>query len=54
MTTPALLALHHVQRAMPPGGEPQARAFQGALPGMDRLYLDDPFGNRLDLLEITG
>ncbi|AMY69350.1 VOC family protein [Frigidibacter mobilis] len=124
MTAPALLALHHVQLAMPAGGEAQARAFYGALlgltevpkpaplqgrgglwfergslrlhlgveapftparkahpafavqglaaladrlqeaghptraeidlPGMDRLYVDDPFGNRLELLEITG
>lgn len=122
--TPALLALHHVQLAMPAGGEPAARAFyttllglpevpkpaalqgrgglwfeRGALrlhlgveepftparkahpafavrglaalarrlekaghppraeihlPGMVRLYVDDPFGNRLELLELDG
>lgn len=121
---PALLALHHVQLAMPEGGEAAARAFYGSLldlpevpkpaalqgrggvwfergnlrlhlgveapfvparkahpafavqglaalasrlheaghppraeidlPGMARLYVDDPFGNRLELLELTG
>ncbi len=121
---PALLALHHVQLAMPEGGEAAARAFYGGLldlpevpkpaalqgrggvwfergnlrlhlgveapfvparkahpafavqglaalasrlhkaghppraeidlPGMARLYVDDPFGNRLELLELTG
>lgn len=119
----ALLALHHVQLAMPEGGEAAARAFYGTLlglpeipkptalqgrgglwfergslrlhlgvempfaparkahpaftvqglaalagrlrgaghppraeidlPGMARLYVDDPFGNRLELLELT-
>jgi len=121
---PALLALHHVQLAMPEGGEAAARAFYGTLlglpevpkpaalrtrggvwfergslrlhlgverpftparkahpaftvqglaaladrlhkaghppraetdlPGMARLYVDDPFGNRLELLELIG
>ena len=34
-------ALHHVQLAMPTGGEADAIAF----------YADDPFGNRIELME---
>lgn len=33
----ALLALHHVQLAMPAGGETRARAFYGGLLGLDEV-----------------
>jgi catechol 2,3-dioxygenase-like lactoylglutathione lyase family enzyme len=33
----AFLALHHVQLAMPPGGEDQARAFYGDVLGLDEV-----------------
>lgn len=33
----ALLALHHVQLAMPSGGEDQARAFYGDVLGLDEV-----------------
>jgi hypothetical protein len=38
-----IVRLDHVQLAMPAGGEGLARAFY--------IYVDDPFGNRLELLE---
>jgi catechol 2,3-dioxygenase-like lactoylglutathione lyase family enzyme len=37
MTTFAFARLHHVQLAIPPGGEPQCRAFWHDLLGMDEL-----------------
>ncbi|MET0820294.1 MAG: glyoxalase [Aeromicrobium sp.] len=37
MTTFALARLHHVQLAIPAGGEPRCRAFWGDLLGMDEL-----------------
>lgn len=38
MTGPAI---HHVQIAIPAGGENAARQF----------YVDDPFGNRMEILQ---
>ena len=54
--------LDHVQLAMPAGGESDARAFYAGLLGLqdagaavtedgDSVYVDDPFGNRMELLE---
>ncbi|MST32640.1 hypothetical protein GHK86_07890 [Acidimicrobiaceae bacterium USS-CC1] len=56
--------IDHVQLAMPAGGEDRARAFYTGLraagvavgedeplPGYRRVYVDDPFGNRIELLE---
>ena len=37
MTTFAFARLHHVQLAIPTGGEPECRAFWGGLLGMDEL-----------------
>jgi catechol 2,3-dioxygenase-like lactoylglutathione lyase family enzyme len=37
MTTFAFTRLHHVQLAIPPGGEPRCRAFWGDVLGMDEL-----------------
>jgi catechol 2,3-dioxygenase-like lactoylglutathione lyase family enzyme len=37
MTTFAFARLHHVQLAIPTGGEPECRAFWGDLLGMDEL-----------------
>jgi hypothetical protein len=48
-----ITALDHVQLAAPPECEPAARAFFGGLlepPGVRRFYVDDPSGNRLELL----
>src|SRR5262245_50068299 len=39
-----------VQRLRDAGIEPRA---DDPLPGYDRVYVDDPFGNRLELLEPT-
>jgi hypothetical protein len=38
-----IVRLDHVQLAMPPGSE--------ALEGFERVYVNDPFGNRIELLE---
>jgi len=61
-----VVGIDHVQLAMPPGREGEARAFYADLLGIcevpkppslalrgdyDRVYVDDPFGNRLELLE---
>jgi hypothetical protein len=79
-----LVALDHVQLAMPPGGETTAEAFYAGVlglvrvpkpcfavrdlwafvaahgldarwsdeqPGTIRCYVDDPFGNRLELVD---
>lgn len=57
--------LDHVQLAMPAGGENAARDFYARtlgipevqkpphqpLEGYDRRYVDDPFGNRIELME---
>ena len=44
--------LHHVQLAIPSGGEARCRAFwDPEFPGQDRFYAADPFGNRLEFLE---
>jgi hypothetical protein len=54
--------LHHVQLAMPAGGEARARQFHQGLLGIpeapklrgyERVFVDDPFGNRIELLEPT-
>lgn len=37
MTTFSFARLHHVQLAIPAGGEPECRAFWGGLLGMDEL-----------------
>lgn len=41
--------IHHVLPAMPPGGEAKARAEE--LPGISRVFVDDPFDNRIEVLE---
>jgi hypothetical protein len=51
MRADRLPAIHHVQTAMPEGGEADARRFYGDLPGYARFYLDDPFGNRVEILQ---
>ena len=52
--------IEHVQLAMPAGGEDLARNFYAGilglkedepLEGYHRIYVDDPFGNRIELLE---
>ncbi len=44
-----IVGLDHVQLAMPAGGV-GARADE-PLAGYDRVYVDDPFGNRIELME---
>jgi hypothetical protein len=48
--------IEHVQLAMPPGKEFEARTFfsfntDEPLEGYDRIYVNDPFGNRIELME---
>ncbi len=43
-----IVAIDHVQLAMPAGQEQAAREFY--LPGQARCFVHDPFGNRLELL----
>ena len=59
--------LHHVQLAMPAGGEARARAFYASIPGIPEVpepagsarrggcwfdtFIADPFGTRIELLE---
>lgn len=38
--------LDHIQLAMPPGGEPQARTFYGALLQLDELRKPEPLAQR--------
>lgn len=45
--TPSVTAIDHVQLAMPAGREDEARRSEGH----DRVYVDDPFGNRIELIE---
>ena len=87
--TRTILGLDHVQLAMPPGREEEARRFyrdllglteahpafvvndletlaltlrehghpsvqDQLLAGYDRLYVDDPFGNRIELMQASG
>ncbi len=40
-----LQAIDHVQVAIPAGGEDKA------LPGHERVFIFDPFGNRLEFLK---
>lgn len=69
--TVGLIAIDHVQLAMPAGGEAKARAFYASLlgleevakpaalardaplPGQNRVHVADPFGNRIELIELT-
>jgi hypothetical protein len=44
-----IVGVDHVQLAMPAGREAKARRFYAR--GYDRVYVDDPFGNRIELLE---
>ena len=48
-----IISIEHVQLAMPPGGEPLAREFYANPLGIPqvRVYVADPFGNRIELLE---
>jgi len=41
--------IDHVQLAMPAGGEGAAEV---PLSGIERVHLADPFGNRIELLEL--
>ena len=45
-----MVALDHVQLAMPPGEEMAAEAFYAGILGF-RKYVDDPFGNRLEIID---
>ena len=47
-----ITGIHHVQLAMPPGGEAKAVGFYEGVPGIpfDHIYVDDPFGNRIELI----
>jgi len=55
----AILGLDHVQLAIPVGGETQAREFFAELlgtndkpiEGYDRIFTQDPFGNRIEIME---
>jgi hypothetical protein len=47
------LAYDHVQLAMPAGREDDARAFYAEdadVPGTRRAFVNDPFGNRIELI----
>lgn len=61
--------IHHVQLAMPAGGEDEARGFYADVLGLRelptdvvdddaidtrRFYTADPFGNRIELVEARG
>jgi hypothetical protein len=52
-----LVRIDHVQLAMPPRGEAAAEeSYSGVrwseeVPGTVRCHLDDPFGNRLELID---
>jgi catechol 2,3-dioxygenase-like lactoylglutathione lyase family enzyme len=41
-----VIALHHVQLAMPPGREPEARAFYGGVLGFSELPKPEPLAKR--------
>ena len=43
--------IDHVQLAIPVGGEVEARAFYVGLLGLREVPKDDPFGNRIELIE---
>ena len=45
-----ITAIEHVQLAMPPGMEQAARDFY-QLEGYLRVFVSDPFGNRIELME---
>ncbi len=50
----AIVALDHVQVAIRRGGEEAARfpiRVDAELPGFRCLYAEDPFGNRIELLQ---
>lgn len=46
----AVLAIDHVQLAMPVGGEADAHQ----VPGRRRGFVYDPFGNRIELVELAA
>jgi len=58
-----VVGLHHVQLAMPQGEQEAAEKFYGYLLGLEqiskppelegfhRVYVRDPFGNRIELIE---
>jgi catechol 2,3-dioxygenase-like lactoylglutathione lyase family enzyme len=51
-----ITAIEHVQLAMPAGREDEARDFYGRILGIPevRVYVSDPFGNRIELIEPLG
>ena len=61
--TPSVTAIDHVQLAIPAGREDDAALVavlrtgghavveDGPVEGHDRVYVDDPFGNRIELIE---
>jgi hypothetical protein len=72
LATVTITGVHHIQLAMPPGGDEGAswvaRCRSGSaqtapggswsrdvnddsLPGFERFYVSDPFGNRIEFLE---
>ena len=50
-----VVGVDHIQLAMPPGREAEAAGCRigrdEPLEGYDRVFVDDPFGNRLELME---